>query len=158
MLRAVAGVAAAAASSARSLVEVEGGRRGWTVEALRCRGVAEEGSSAASPPCEDCCSKKAAKTLPADCIVGSSRLAGVAVFDLERRVDLPKAPVSGTPRRARTFVGLPSCLEGTLSADGVFETVRKQSFNRHTVAISLHMVSGRRPRLCTAPRRGHCVG
>lgn len=122
MLRAVAGVAAAAASSARSLVDVDGGKRGWTVEALRCRGVAEEGSSAVSPPCEDCCSKKAAKTLPADCIVGSSRLAGVAVFDLERRVDLPKAPVSGTPRRARTFVGLPSCLEGvTVSCYGVGE-------------------------------------
>lgn len=52
------------------------------------------------------------KSLWADCMVGSSRLAGVAVLDLERRVDLPKAPVSGTARRFRTLPGLPSCLGG----------------------------------------------
>jgi hypothetical protein len=34
------------------------------------------------------------KTLSAAVIVGSSLLAGVAVFDLVRRVDLPKEPVS----------------------------------------------------------------
>ena len=36
------------------------------------------------------------KTLSAAATVGSSLLAGVPVLDLDRRVDLPKEPVSGT--------------------------------------------------------------
>lgn len=57
-------------------------------------------------------------------MVGSSRLAGVAVLDLERRVDLPKAPVSGTARRFRTLLGLPSCLDGGQHM-GIYEKKRQ---------------------------------
>lgn len=56
------------------------------------------------------------KILSAAASVGSSRRAaeGVPVRDRERRVDLPKEPVSATPRRARTLPGRPSCLDGSL--------------------------------------------
>jgi hypothetical protein len=51
------------------------------------------------------------KILSAAAIVGSSRfVAGVPVRDLERRVDLPKEPVSGIARRARDVPGLLSVL------------------------------------------------
>ena len=43
-------------------------------------------------------------------IVGSSRLAGVAVLDRDRLVDLPKDPFSATARRGRWFGGPPSWL------------------------------------------------
>ena len=52
------------------------------------------------------------KILSAAASVGFSRLAGVPVRERERRVDLPKEPVSGTLRRARVVPGMPSCLRG----------------------------------------------
>lgn len=52
------------------------------------------------------------KILSAAAMVGSSRFAaGAPDRDLERRVDLPKEPVSGIARRARDVAGLPSVLQ-----------------------------------------------
>jgi hypothetical protein len=51
------------------------------------------------------------KTLSAAARVGFSRVrAGVPVRDRERRVDLPKEPVSATERRERVLAAGPSCL------------------------------------------------
>ena len=45
-------------------------------------------------------------------IVGSSRFAaGVPVRDLDRRVDFPNEPVSGTVLRTLDTLGFPSLLE-----------------------------------------------
>lgn len=51
------------------------------------------------------------KILSAAATVGFSRRAGVPVRERERRVDLPKEPVSGAPRRFLA-PGRPSCLRG----------------------------------------------
>ncbi len=44
------------------------------------------------------------KTLSAAAMVGSSRRAGVAVFDLDRREDLPKDPDSAAALRERLLL------------------------------------------------------
>jgi hypothetical protein len=60
---------------------------------------------------EVCLARNSENILSAAAIVGSSRFAaGVPPRDLERRVDFPKEPVSGTARRAREVLGLPSVL------------------------------------------------
>lgn len=58
-----------------------------------------------------CLTRNSENILSAAAIVGSSRFAaGVPARDLDRRVDLPKEPVSGAVRRAREVPGLPSAL------------------------------------------------
>jgi hypothetical protein len=59
-----------------------------------------------------CLLRNSAKILSEAAKVGSSRFAaGVPVLDLERLVDLPKEPVSGTCRRTRVEA-VPSALRG----------------------------------------------
>lgn len=64
----------------------------------------------------DCCARNLENIASAAASVGSSRFAaGVPVRDLDRLVDFPKDPVSGTTRRALKTVGLPSVLGSTKS-------------------------------------------
>lgn len=70
---------------------------------------------------------QALKTVSADWIVGSSRLAGVAVLDFDLLVDLPKAPDSAALRRVRVGPVGPSWLDNEVSVKKARRQAGKQA-------------------------------
>jgi hypothetical protein len=91
--------------------------------------------------------------------VGSSRFAaGVPVLDLDRLVDFPNEPVSGTARRGLDIVGLPSALK--ISIPKSAKLIQRHKFDIALVLLTLettlHRVFALRPRRHKALRLAHC--
>lgn len=90
--------------------------------------------------------------------VGSSRFAaGVPVLDLDRLVDFPNDPVSGTARRGLNIVGFPSVLKTSP------KLARSRRFGLGIAQVLLltrgrasHRVFVFHPRLRRARRRERC--
>ena len=103
-----------------------------------------------------CLARNSENILSAAAIVGSSRFAaGVPARDLERRVDFPKEPVSGTARRARDVPGLPSVLRQGIRSIAHHGGRRVSG---HTQERAWRTVSVCHPRQRRAPRQERYVG